>query len=153
MAFTREPSERDQLADLDVAWETFFGSVRRARGRVARAHEGEALTLSQYVLLLPLLDERAVSTGDLAAQAAVAAPTATRALDALVTRGLVERSPSQTDRRCVVVSLTAEGGRVLRRKRTEIRRKRAAVLRTLEPEEREQARLLLLRLADLMESL
>lgn len=143
----------EQTPGLDEAWESFFASLRRARGRYARTHEedGTGLSLSQYVLLLPLL-EQPHPVGELATLADIAAPTATRALDALVARGLVVREPSPHDRRCVVVSLTPEGAKVVRARRANMRRKRAKLLAELDDAEREQTRDLLVRLADLMDS-
>jgi DNA-binding MarR family transcriptional regulator len=149
----RERADPGSLTDLDAAWEQFFAAVRRARGRVARTGAEDTLTLSQYVLLLPLLEEGPLPVGELAGQASIAAPTATRALDGLARRGLVRRTPSQRDRRCVVVCLTEEGERVLRARRDTQRRRRAAILRELDPVEREQAGRLLGRLADLLDTL
>jgi DNA-binding MarR family transcriptional regulator len=144
----------DQLSGLEAAWEQFFGSIRRARGRAASQPPGDdGLTLSQYQLLAPLLDDEEMPVGALALLAGVAPPTATRALDALVRRGLVDRRPSDTDRRCVIVRLTGDGEQAVRRRRAAVRRKRAALLRNLDPAEREQAERLLRRLAEMLDSL
>jgi DNA-binding MarR family transcriptional regulator len=143
-----------ELEQLDAAWERFFASLRRARGQAARRTPADGdLTLAQYHLLVPLLDAPELPVGELALLAGVAPPTATRALDALVGRGLAERTASEADRRCVIVRLTDEGGRAVRRRRAVVRRKRAALMETLEPAEREQAERLLHRLADLIDTL
>jgi DNA-binding MarR family transcriptional regulator len=144
----------DQLEQLDAAWERFFASLRRARGQAAHRSPGDGdLTLAQYHLLVPLLDAPELPVGELALLAGVAPPTATRALDALVRRGLAERRGSEADRRCVIVRLSDDGRRAVRRTRTAVRRKRAALMETLEPAEREQAERLLHRLADLIDTL
>lgn len=148
-------ADRTEVTDLDEAWEAFAAATRRARGRVARgdADDGTGLTLSQYILLVPLLTASPLPVGELASQASIAPPTATRAIDGLVERGLVERLPHATDRRSVVVALTPAGAKALKRKRTILRRKRNKALAQLDPAEREQVRDLLLRLADLMDEM
>jgi DNA-binding MarR family transcriptional regulator len=70
------------------------------------------LTLSQYGLLQPLADSDGARVRELAAQAGIAPSTATRILDALERRGIVERRPSSGDRRGVRVTLTSAGRRV-----------------------------------------
>lgn len=146
------PRTEHAPADLDEAWESFFGALRRARTRYSD-DDGAGLSLSQYALLAGLLHAPALPMGELAAQAGVAAPTATRALDALVRRGLAVREASPSDRRVVVVRLTSQGEQAVRDKRTALRRRRAQLLRTFDPAEREQARVLLLRLAGLMDEI
>ena len=74
-------------------------------------------------------------------------------LDGLVRAGIVERRPSSSDRRVVEIALTDEGKRIVRRKRSRIAAKRRALYDSLEPDEREQAERLLLRLAGLIEEL
>lgn len=140
----------EQPTDLDAAWEAFFAAARRARSRV---RDDDELSLAQYHLLVGLLDEPALPVGELAAGAGVSAPTATRAIDALVRRGVVEREHSAADRRCVIVRLTPAGLTAMRRRRTALRRKRAALFANLDPAEREQAQRLLLRLAGVLDEL
>ena len=141
----------DERAGFDSAWEQFFESIRRARARAAREH-GE-LSMSQFHLLGALADRSPRPVGELAELAGVAAPTATRMLDGLVRAGIVERRPSSSDRRVVEIALTEEGKRIVRRKRSRIAAKRRALYDSLEPDEREQAERLLLRLAGLIEEL
>src|SRR5947209_3993702 len=79
--------EADQFLD---AFDAFVQAVRRARG--ASSHErGRGLTLSQYGLLQPLAGSDGARVRELAEQAGIAPSTATRILDALERRGIVDR--------------------------------------------------------------
>jgi DNA-binding MarR family transcriptional regulator len=134
-----------------AAIDDFARAWRRAR---VRLRDSDALSVAQYHLLEPLIDaETAKSVGELAAHAGVAAPTATRMLDALVRDGLCDRARDDDDRRCVKVSLTPDGRRaaVERRRRTAERRDR--IYLSLTPTERRDAARLLQRLAAAIEEL
>jgi DNA-binding MarR family transcriptional regulator len=139
--------------DFDAAWEEFFASIRRARARFAREVDAGDLTLSQYHLLAALAAHSPRTVGELAENAGVAPPSATRMLDGLERAGVVERRPSRADRRVVEVELTDEGKRIVRRKRASFGAKRRALYDSLAPEEREQAERLLRRLAGLIDEL
>ncbi|HEX8104808.1 MAG TPA: MarR family transcriptional regulator [Solirubrobacteraceae bacterium] len=141
------------LARFNEAWDHFFGAVRRARGRAQRIPEGPGeLSLAQYQLLLALHGGAALPVGELAVRGGVSGPTATRALDALARRGIVEREHSAADRRVVTVRLTEAGEQALARKRDFILGKRAELFAELDPDEREQAQRLLRRLAELIDT-
>jgi DNA-binding MarR family transcriptional regulator len=134
------------------AWEHFFKAVRRARGRAARADES-GISLPQYHLLEPLRAEGALPVGALAEEAGIAAPTATRMLDGLVRAGLVTRTTAPYDRRVVLIALTAAGERALRSRRQRVAAARRRIEAQLTAEEREQAAVLLHRLAAVVEDL
>ena len=74
------------------------------------------LTLSQYGLLELLVDRQSARVQELATHAGITPSTATRILDALQRRGVVERTRSDEDRRAVAVSLT-DGGSTGRTRR------------------------------------
>jgi DNA-binding MarR family transcriptional regulator len=138
---------------FDAALEEFFGAVRRGRARAARQVGAGELTLSQFALLGAFDDAQERQVGELAEAAGVAGPTATRMLDGLERRGIVERRPSQSDRRAVSVRLTPEGRRLVERKRKLSREARRALYDSLSPSERAQAERLLRRLAEVIERL
>ena len=141
------------LDEFNEAWDVFFGAIRRARGRAQRvADEPDGLTLSQYHLLLGLLDDPELPVGELALRGGVSGPTATRALDGLARRGFVDRKHSDADRRVVTVSLTPAGAEVLAAKRAEFLRRREELYAELDPAEREQAQRLLVRLSGLIDA-
>jgi DNA-binding MarR family transcriptional regulator len=85
--------------------------------------------------------------------AGVAPPTATRMLDGLVERDLVGRAADRTDRRAVIVSLTAAGRRAATAKAREYDRLRKQVGAVLDAQEQRQAADLLRRLAEVIEEL
>jgi DNA-binding MarR family transcriptional regulator len=74
-------------------------------------------------------------------------------LTALERDGIVERHSSETDRRCVLVSLTAKGRRMLRAKRDLVLAKQRAIYESLTTTERRQAESILRRLALAVEDL
>ena len=133
-----------------AAWETFFRTTRRLRSRAGK-QPLEGLSLPQYHLLEALRDADELTVGVLAEAAGVAPPTATRMLDCLARDGYVARRHSETDRRSVLVSLTPSGRIAVEAAHEQVSAWRRRVLESLEPEEREQAAALLLRLSQAME--
>jgi DNA-binding MarR family transcriptional regulator len=74
---------------------------------------GEELTLSQVNLLKMVAMTDGRSLGDVAGFLGVSHAAASKAVDRLVRRGLIERKESSNDRRAVQLSLAAEGHLVL----------------------------------------
>lgn len=134
-----------------AAWEDFTRAVRRARGRATGPLAESGLTLAQFHLLEPLREAGELTVSELAVGAGVAAPTATRMLDALVRDGLVTRRPAEHDRRAVLVGLTADGRTALDGAAKLVEAARARIRDSLTPEEQEQAAALLRRLAAAVE--
>jgi DNA-binding MarR family transcriptional regulator len=141
-----------RAGDFLTAFDAFVQAVRRARGATSHAGDG-ALSLSQYSLLLGLGDREHARVQDLAADAGIAASTATRILDALERRDVVRRTRSSEDRRAVTVALTARGRAVFGEQRDWIRRREREFYATLPQQERELAPDLLVRLAALIDAL
>jgi MarR family transcriptional regulator, organic hydroperoxide resistance regulator len=150
---TKADTESASIETFSIAWDSFFGAIRRARGRFAREAGTGDLTLPQYQLVAALEDRSQRPIGELAEAAGVAPPTATRMLDGLERAGIVRRKPSTEDRRVVTVRLTAKGRRLFERKRKRIEARRRALYDSLSTSERAQAERLLHRLADLIEEL
>jgi DNA-binding MarR family transcriptional regulator len=145
-------SNVDKVEQLDVffeAFDEFAQAVRRARG-VRSAADPEGLTLSQYGLIEPLLQTEDMGVQELAGQAGVTAPTATRVLDTLERRGLVIRNRSEQDRRAVEVVLTPAGRVALRERHDWMRKREQALFGQLTARERALAPRLLRRLAALV---
>jgi DNA-binding MarR family transcriptional regulator len=128
----------------------FLRATRRMRGRFG--DEGE-LSLSQYHLLEPLIDDERLATCELALAAGVSAPTATRMLSGLEREGLVARVPCTADRRVVHVCLTDEGRARVLAKRARGEARRAEIFASLSAGERREAARLLDRLAAAVEAL
>jgi DNA-binding MarR family transcriptional regulator len=137
---------------LERAFERFLAALRRARGRVPAGSDSR-LTLAQLHLVKALDDRPGRTVRELAEVAGVSQPTITRTLDVLQRHGLVTRTASPEDRRCVIVELTGEGRALLRTERARIDARRHELLAELTAEERAQAERLLVRLADLVERL
>ena len=141
------PTELDAFSSALLE---FLRATRRMRGR--SGDEGE-LSLSQYHLLEPLIDDERLATCELALAAGVSAPTATRMLSGLVREGLVERVPCVEDRRVVHVALTDDGRTRVLAKRARGEARRAEIFASLSEGERREAARLLERLAAAVEGL
>ena len=150
---TNPTTATNDLGSVVDAWNEFFAAVRRARGRAAR-QTGNELTLSQFALLKPLAEsDDGLRIGELADQAGIAAPTASRTIETLEREGIVARQRSTTDRRATAITLTPKGSEMYRAKEEVIEAKRDEMFRSLSPAERVHAERLLRRMADLMEEL
>jgi DNA-binding MarR family transcriptional regulator len=141
-----ETATDPQLEAFATAFEDFVRAAKRARARV----EPEALlTVSQSDLLCPLLGAEGGGLGlrELARAAGVSAPTATRMIDGLETRGLVTRERDADDRRAVRIALTGDGADAVREHRERMQARRRALFNQLSPSERRAAAKVLARLA------
>jgi DNA-binding MarR family transcriptional regulator len=147
----RNRGERPAVERFDEAWDEFLLALRRSQARGRQAPDD--LTLAQYYFLHPLERETAVPLCELADSAGIAAPTATRQVDGLEKAGVIRRERSESDRRTVLVSLTADGRRRLKRKHKELAGRRRRMYQNLEPGEREQSERLLRHLAELITEL
>ena len=118
-----------------------------------RAGPGAGLTLSQYGLLELLVDRQSARVQELAAHAGITPSTATRILDALQRRGVVDRTRSDEDRRAVAVSLTEAGRQVVHAEQEWLRGRQRTFYAALPGAEQELAPDLLFRLAALIDEL
>jgi MarR family transcriptional regulator, organic hydroperoxide resistance regulator len=146
---TDAPSAQQDLTD---ALYDFFKAARRARGRAARDPSPDGLSLAQYHLLEPLASGPRTNR-ELAEQAGISAPTATRMVDGLLQRDLVTRIDDPIDRRAVVISLTDSGRAALTRKQRQYAARRRRLAAAIEPHEQPIATDLLRRLAAVIEEL
>ena len=146
---------RSEVEAFTAGLDDFLRALRTARGRFNRAPAVPELSVSQFHLLEPL----AVGRGPLpicalADAADVAPPTASRMLNGLVRRGIVERTrPDEGDRRRVEVTLTAGGRKLVAAKRARIAQARDEVFHRLSPSERRAAARLLHSLAAAIDDL
>ncbi len=148
----QEIGEKAGVDEFLDAFDAFVQAVRRARGGRTRERE-RALTLSQYGLLQPLARSERARVRELAARAGITPSTATRILDALERRGIVDRSRSAGDRRGVSVTLTAAGRDVLRDEDDWLRARERDFYARLPHAERRLAPDLLLRLSALIDEM
>jgi DNA-binding MarR family transcriptional regulator len=144
-----EPSE---LLGFEAAWEEFFAAAARARARGAREQPG-GLSLSQLKLVLPLQGGASATVGELAENAAVAPPTATRMLDCLERDGLVTRAHATHDRRLVTIALTDAGARAVAAKRAAVIARRRELFAAMSATERRYGARLLRSMADVLDQL
>jgi DNA-binding MarR family transcriptional regulator len=106
--------------------------VGRELRREARA---VGVSPEQVALLVAIKYDPGIGIRELAARERVSPPAMTKHVDRLERDGLVDRTPSDDDRRRVGLTLTPEGHRVLRRVRSRRTAWLASRLRELDDQE------------------
>jgi DNA-binding MarR family transcriptional regulator len=89
--------------------------------RIARELRRERIagvSSQQVGLLVTIKYAPGVTVGELASEEHVSTAAMSKRVSRLERNGLVERTPSESDRRCIGLTLTEEGQRVLRRVRS-----------------------------------
>jgi len=124
-------TEIDPLALAEALRPTLLQVGRELR-REARA---VGISPEQVALLVTIRHEPGIGLRALAAKERVSPPAMTKHVDRLERDGLVVRTTRDDDRRCVGVTLTDEGQKVLRRVRSRRTAWLTARLRELDPEE------------------
>jgi len=111
--------------------------ARRLRVERLGMGETEAILSDIQLAALSALERHDMTPGELADHEKVQPPSMTRVIAVLEERGLVLREPHATDRRQVVLTVTAEGRNLVQR----VRRRRdawlAQRLQDLSPQERQ----------------
>ena len=107
------PTTSDVVHDFLGSAQIFTNAVNDLMEEQLHKVTDEQLTFSQLKLLkmVSLTDNYTVS--DVAAFLGVSNAAASRAVDRLVKRGLVDRAEAESDRRAVKLSLTGKGRRLL----------------------------------------
>jgi DNA-binding MarR family transcriptional regulator len=98
-----------------AAWRAYIETVSELNAALEADLDEHGLTLGDYQVLVYLSEAegRSMRMCDLAAQLRLSPSGLTRRLDGLVRAGLVERRPSDTDRRVMLAVLTGEGSAAL----------------------------------------
>jgi DNA-binding MarR family transcriptional regulator len=97
-------------ADIGVLLADTVARLRRAMRRAARAADpGNPLSVAQLEVLSCVADQPGIRPGRIARQLMLAANSVTTLVNALHTRGLVERTHAAEDARAVALSLTPAG--------------------------------------------
>lgn len=120
---------------IDIFWAAFPPLWHRIRARIGQqAREEFNLTNDQFHVLRRINLGR-TNISELAEAKYISRPAASRAVDALVEKGLVTRIQDPQDRRHVILGLTTRGESVLETVYSRISIWMAAQLSTLEEEE------------------
>ena len=106
------------------------------------------VTQTQFLVIAAIHADRSCAMGALARNLHVSLPTASGVVDRLVRDGYVRRAPHPSDRRQVIVQLTAKGASFVRQFQEVIRRRWEDVLRTLPAKELEAFRHVIVKLRD-----
>jgi DNA-binding MarR family transcriptional regulator len=122
------PTSRISRTDAGLASALRVSIMRLSRRLRNEREASDDLSASQLAVLGTLWLQGPLTIGDLAAMEKVQPPSMTRTVTCLCDKGLLRRDPHASDRRQVVVSLTAAAGAVLDESR---RRKEAWLSRRL----------------------
>jgi DNA-binding MarR family transcriptional regulator len=122
--------ELDSMAVADRLRPTLLGISRELR----RERIG-GVSPHQVTLLVTIKHSPGVTVGDLATEERVSTAAMSKRVSRLERGGLVERTPSESDRRRVGLTLSEEGQRVLRRVRSRRTAWLASRLGSLSPDE------------------
>jgi MarR family transcriptional regulator, organic hydroperoxide resistance regulator len=117
-------------------WDTLMRIINNFRAGMA-AWEKVGLTFPQTMLLLELQKVGLCSMGELAERLRITQGVATRMVDLLLDKGLVDRRRDKTDRRMVMVSPSGEGTRIAREIERVNRRKMGELLNAVPGKERD----------------
>jgi DNA-binding MarR family transcriptional regulator len=104
-----EPAHHDDTAELAARLRM---SIARMARFLRQQDHGE-LPAGQTSALATVVQLGPMTLGDVAARERIAPPSVTKAIEQLVSRGLVARRVDPTDRRVVLVEATADGRRLL----------------------------------------
>jgi DNA-binding MarR family transcriptional regulator len=127
-AATRQ--ELDAMAVADRLRPTLLGIARELRReRIA------GVSPQQVALLVTIKHSAGVTVGELASEERVSTAAMSKRVSRLERNGLVARTPSEADRRCVGLTLTEDGQRALRRVRSRRTAWLASRLSSLSPDE------------------
>ncbi|WP_248960751.1 MarR family winged helix-turn-helix transcriptional regulator [Sphaerisporangium perillae] len=111
-------------------------SLARLTRRLRRQAGAHKLTPTQLATLAAVERHSGITPGELAELEKMQPPSMTRVIAALEERGLLARTPHQTDRRQVTVSVTEAGRGLLKEERRGKEAWLAKRLKELTPEER-----------------
>ncbi len=121
------PARAEVLDELQGGLRTLLSAERRLRGRDQHRTTGELSPIHLRALFAIGDDE--TTAGEIARAAQISPAAVTGMLDELQARDIVVRRRSDTDRRCVLVALTATGHEVLEDARRRWRGRWEAALR------------------------
>jgi DNA-binding MarR family transcriptional regulator len=134
----------------DLTTDRLIGELSALVGRVmlvARGgDEGPALTTTQRLALFELNASESLRLNELAERIVTSPPTASRAVDALVSLGFVERVADPRDRRAVQIRVTDYGRGQVAERVARVGETLGPALSTLPPSDRERLVTLLARL-------
>lgn len=125
-----------------MAGDEFVSDTERISGIFSRImmhlSGSDEITPAQLNALKHIGQHGPCSISSLAEGLCVSQPAATMLVDRMLKKSLVERRPSESDRRQAEVSLTRTGKSLLKRIETERAQRLSAILLQMPPEERER---------------
>lgn len=109
---SNEPSKEKLRQAVEVFWESFPPFWHRIRAHIRHTAEQYGISVEQFHTLRHI--RRGVcSVSELAEAKTISRPAVSQAVEALVQKGLIERSPGGRDRRYIQLALTDSGNDLL----------------------------------------
>jgi DNA-binding MarR family transcriptional regulator len=131
----KQPASQAHTADTLAVADGLRPVLMRINRELRRETRAGGASPEQVSLLVAIKYTPGIGVRDLAARERVSAAAMSKHVDRLERDGLVARTPSEDDRRRVVLTLTDEGQRVLRRVRSRRTAWLISRLDSLSPEE------------------
>ena len=153
MSAARAAGRSQAIEELRRSLGELLGAERRLRGRDRRGPHGLSFSELRALVALGRSEDATATAGALAKAADLNPASVTALLDSLEERGIARRRRAEHDRRCVVVSLTEEGRRVLAAANARWDGKLDAALADLSDDEMASAAVVLRRLAGLFDAM
>jgi DNA-binding MarR family transcriptional regulator len=135
----------EQIAQLTSLMERF---TRRFKVAEAAAAAGNALNALDAQALLFVSQHPGCGLGDVARDLGVVATTMSSAIDRLVRKAMIERRRPDENRRAVALTATAKGREAIEVQKAAYQKGNLAMLRSLEPAERDELLRLFEKIAD-----
>ena len=129
-------NDRELEAYTQDLWDTIIRIIHNFRTGMTEWEEF-GLTFPQAMLLLELQKAGRCSMGELSQRLRITQGVATRMVDLLLEKGLVERSRDKMDRRLVLVAATKKGAMIARDTEKANRRKMGELLNAVPARERD----------------
>lgn len=124
------------MSDIDGITETTDRIHRKIRAKLSNELSKGEITIPQYHILDYLNARGDALMREIAGYLFVTPPAVTGLVDKLVKMGLVKRDYSSSDRRVIIVSLTAKGKTVILKIRNQSRELFTSVFKGLSSQER-----------------
>ena len=137
--------QETEAALLVVELEALFSLLARTG---SDQDDGPALTSTQRVVLIELVSAGPLRLGALAQRIGASDPTVSRAVDGMVSAGIVERGPDPDDRRAVLHVATSKGRDWVERRRQEVEAALATAIESFSPADRVRLSTLIAELND-----
>lgn len=108
----KQPSEEKLRRAVEAFWENFPPYWHRVRAYIRQKAEEHGISVEQFHVLRHIR-HGVCSVSEIAGAKNISRPAVSQAVEALVQKELIERSPGEHDRRFINLTLTEKGNELL----------------------------------------